>query len=127
VKNKKVILGARIVLGLIFFVFGLNGFLNFIPMSPMPEGAMSFMGALGATGYFFPVLKLTEIVSGAMLLSGYFVPMALILLSPIIVHITLFHLFLAPSGAPMAIVILALQIYLGWAYKNSFASLLSKK
>jgi putative oxidoreductase len=128
VKNKKVVLAARILLGLIFFVFGLNGFLNFIPMNqPMPEAAMTYMGGLGATGYFFPVLKLTELISGVMLLSGYFVPMALILLSPIVLQIALFHFILAPAGAPLAFVILILQIYLGWAHLDKFASLLKKK
>ena len=71
--------GARIVLGLIFFVFGLNGFFNFLPVPPPPEGAATqFMMGLGASGFFFPLLKITEIVVGAALLANRFVPLALV-------------------------------------------------
>jgi uncharacterized membrane protein YphA (DoxX/SURF4 family) len=119
---------ARILLGLIFFVFGLNGFLHFIPMPPMPEEAGALMGALAATGYFFPVLKITEIVSGALLLSGLFVPLALILLAPIVVQIFLFHAVLAPGSMALPIVIVILQAYLGFvAHRGSFDSILSAR
>ena len=100
----KVALIARIILGLIFFVFGLNGFFNFIQPPPMGEEAMAYMGALFATGYFFPVLKIFEIVSGALLLSGRLVPLALLFLAPIVLQIFLFHAFLSPdAGFPLAI------------------------
>ena len=65
----------RILLGLTFFVFGLNGFLNFLPQqSNIPEGALAFAGALLKTGYMFPLLKSTEVIAGALLLSNRFVP-----------------------------------------------------
>lgn len=119
---------ARILLGLIFFVFGLNGFLQFLPKPPMPEEAGALMGALAATGYFFPVLKITEVVAGALLLSGMFVPLALILLSPIVVQIVLFHAVLAPGGVALPIVIVVLQAYLGFiAYRSSFDSILTAR
>ena len=86
------------------------------------------MGALGATGYFFPVLKIVETVSGALLLSGMFVPLALILLAPIIVQIFLFHSVLAPGGIGLPIVIVILEAYLGFvAYRGSFEGVLSAK
>lgn len=79
---------ARWILGLIFFVFGLNGFFNFIPMpETMPEKMATFMGGLMASQYFFPLLKGTEVVCGALLLIGAFVPLALIVLAPIIINI----------------------------------------
>ena len=90
---------ARIFLGLIFFVFGLNGFLQFMPQPPQPEAAGAFIGALAATGYMFPLIKGTEVVAGLLLLSGRFVPLALTLLAPIIVNIALFHTVLAPNPA----------------------------
>ena len=116
--------GARIVLGLIFFVFGLNGFLHFIPQPPMSGPPENFLGALIATGYFFPLLKSTEVVAGALLLSGRLVPLALTVLAPVIVNIVAFHLFLAPSGLPVPILVVALEIALARAYWSAFAGLL---
>lgn len=124
---KKMILGARIFLGLIFFVMGLNGFLNFLPMPEMPAEAGAFMMALGKSGYFLPVLKAVETVSGALLLAGFLVPLALTLLAPIIVNIFLFHVFLAPGGLPLAIVILVLEIFLAYSYRANYSSVLVKK
>lgn len=111
---KKVTLVGRLLMGLIFVVFGFNGFFHFIPMPPMPEAAGSFMGALGATGYFFPFLKVCEIVAGLLLLVGAFVPMALMILAPIIIHIFLFHAFLAPDGLPLAILLVIIEIFLSF-------------
>ena len=111
---KKAPLIARILLGLIFFVFGLNGFLNFIPTPPMPERVAAFMSGLMASGYFFPFLKGTEVVCGLLLLSGAFVPLALVVLAPIIINIFMFHAFLAPSGLPLAIFIGLLESYLAF-------------
>jgi uncharacterized membrane protein YphA (DoxX/SURF4 family) len=111
---KKLPLIARILLGLLFFVFGLNGFLNFIPTPPMPEKMAAFANGLAASGYFFPFLKGTEVLCGLLLLSGAFVPLALIVLAPIVLNILLVHIFLEPSGLPMAIVISVLMIYLSF-------------
>jgi len=123
----KVALIARIILGLIFFVFGLNGFFQFIQPAPHGEEAMAFMGALFATSYFFPVLKIFEIVSGALLLSGRFVPLALLFLAPIVLQIFLFHAFLSPdAGFTLAILVLILELYLGIVvYRSSFCAILS--
>ena len=62
---------ARIVLGLIFTVFGLNGFFNFMPAPAFPEPAGAFLGALAGTGYFFPFLKITETACGVLLLTKH--------------------------------------------------------
>jgi len=105
---------ARILLGAIFFIFGLNGFLNFIPMPPMPEQAGAFMGGLAASGYFFPFLKATEVVCGLLLLIGAFVPLSLVVLAPIIIQIVLFHAFLAPDGLALPIVIVLLEAFLAF-------------
>jgi uncharacterized membrane protein YphA (DoxX/SURF4 family) len=114
----------RVLLGLMFFVFGLNGFLNFIPQPPPPDRAMAFMGALAATGYMFPLIKGVEVVAGAMLLSNRFAPLALALLAPNIVNIVLFHAVLAPAGLPVALAVLALEIYAAWTYRSAYASML---
>jgi uncharacterized membrane protein YphA (DoxX/SURF4 family) len=123
----KAIHAARIVLGLIFFVFGLNGFLHFIPQPPMSAPAAAFGGALFATGYFIPLLKGTEVLSSVLLLSGRLVPLALTVLAPVIVNIVAFHAFLAPSGLPLPIVIVALELFLAWSYRSSFRSVLRVK
>jgi len=83
----------RILLGLIFFVMDLNGFFHFIPQPPMGEEAAKFMMGLASSGYFFPFLKTFETISGALLLAGIYVPLALIILSPIVINKFLFHLF----------------------------------
>lgn len=119
-------LAARILLGLIFFVFGLNGFLQFLPTPAMPEPAGAFMGALAATGYMLPLIKGTEVLAGLLLLRGRFVPLALVLLAPIIVNIAFFHAVLAPNPV-MVVALLALEIYLAWSYRDAFRGVLAAK
>lgn len=92
----------------------------------MPEKVMAFMGGLMQASYFFPVLKTTEVICGLMLLAGFYVPLAQIILSPIIVQIFLFHAFLAPSGLPLALVIVILQILLAYSNREKFAGVLTK-
>ena len=115
---------ARLFLGLVFTVFGLNFFLHFIPQPPAPPQAAAFAGALFASGYFFPLLKITEIAAGLLLLSGFFVPLALAVLAPVIVNIIGFHAFLAPSGLPIPLALLAAELYLAWTYRAAFAPML---
>jgi len=93
---------ARMLLGFVFLVFGLNGFLHFIPMQPMPNVALQFFGGLAATGYMLPLLFGTQALGGALLILGLYVPLALALLAPVLVNIFLFHVFVAPSGLPIA-------------------------
>jgi len=118
---------ARVILGLMFFIFGLNGFLNFIPQPPkesLPAAIVAFTEAMLATGYFLKLVKGTEVFVGALLLLNRFVPLALTMLAPVIVNIVAIHAFLAPSGLGMAIVILALELYLAWSYRSAFRSML---
>lgn len=115
---------ARALLGLLFLVFGLNGFLHFMPNPPVPARAGEFLGALGATGYMFPLIKGTEVVGGALLLGGRFVPLALVLLAPVIVNIALFHLILAPGAFGLVALIVGLELFLAWSYRDSFARVL---
>jgi uncharacterized membrane protein YphA (DoxX/SURF4 family) len=124
-KTRKLALAARLVLGLVFVVFGLNGLLNFMPMPPMPPAAGSFMGALGATGYLFPLLGITQVLAGVLLLTGLFVPLALVLLAPVLVNIVAFHLFLAPGNFVVVGLVLAAELYLAWQHRAVFAPLLA--
>ncbi|MDB4933415.1 MAG: uncharacterized protein JWP87_387 [Labilithrix sp.] len=117
---------ARVVLGLVFFVFGLNGFLQFLPQPPMPAAAGAFLGGLASSGYLFPLLKATEVTAGLLLLTNRFVPLALTLLAPIIVNIVAFHVFLAPSPGMVAF-LLAAELYLAWTYRAAFRGVLAAK
>ena len=117
----------RILLGLVFFVFGLNGFLHFLPQPPMPGPPGAFFGALAATGYMLPLLKGTEVLAGALLLSNRFVPLALTLLAPVIVNIVLFHAALAPAGIALPIVLVVIEIALAWSYRAAFRPLLAAR
>jgi hypothetical protein len=115
---------ARVVLGLAFFVFGLNGFLHFLPQPPMSGPPANFAGALFATGYMFPLLKGTEVAASLLLLSNRYVPLALALLAPVLVNIVAFHAFLAPAGLALPIVLLGLELYLARSYRRAFAPML---
>jgi len=115
---------ARLFLGLVFTVFGLNFFLHFLPTPAPAPRAASFAGALFTSGYLFPLLKTTEVAAGLLLLSGRFVPLALAVLAPIVINIVGFHLFLAPSGIALALALLATELYLSWIYRAAFAPML---
>jgi putative oxidoreductase len=120
---KIVILIARLLLGLIFVVIGLNGFLNFLSMGPMPTGlAGQFIGALFQSHYFFVVAAI-QILGGALLLVNRFVPLALVLLGPVIVNILLYHAFLNPSGIALAIVVAILWLIVFSGHRQYFSGI----
>ena len=117
---------ARFLLGLIFLVFGLNGFLHFIH-SPLPSGtAGQFVGALVASNYLV-VVFLLQLVSAILLLANRHVPLALALLAPIIVNILMFHILMAPSGLALAIVVTLLWIVVFLSVRSAFAGLLQQR
>ena len=120
---------ARVLLGLVFFVSGLDGFLHFLPQPTQPpsEGAMAFAVALIKSGYMFPLIKGTEVLVGALLLSNRFVPLALALIAPVIVNIVAFHAFLEPSGLTIAVAVAALEVYLAWSYRAAFRPMLAAR
>ncbi len=116
---------ARIILGLIFTVFSINFFVPFLPMpEPTPE-AGAFLGALMASGYMFYFIKIVELVGGIMLLIGICIPLALLLLAPIVVNIFLFHIFLDPAGFLMGLFIFLLELYLLYHYRSVFSKICS--
>ncbi len=120
---KIVTLIARLLLGLIFLVLGLNGFLNFLSMGPMPSGlAGQFIGALVLSHYFWVVAAL-QVAGGALLLVNRYVPLALVLLGPVIVNIILYHVFLNPSGAPLAIVVVILWGIVFYSQRQHFSGI----
>ena len=117
---------ARIIFGLIWVVFGVNFFLHFIPQPPPPEQAMNFLSGLMANPLFFPLMKVAEIACGVMLLANLAAPLALVILAPITLNIFLYHVVLDPAGAGLAVVMIAIHVFLGYAYFNSFKPLFRK-
>lgn len=117
---------ARYLLGLIFFVFGLNGFLQFIHMPPPTGLAAQFVGALFVS-HFLVVVFLLELVPGALLLVNRYVPLALVLLGPVIVNILLFHVFLAPSGLPLALVATVLWLLVFAGVRSAFTGIFQQQ
>ena len=121
--NSKLTMVLRLLLGLILLVFGANKFFQFMPMPPMEGPPADFMGALGNTGYMFPLIALTEIVAGVLLLFNKWKGLALIFASIISVNIVLFHLALAPAGIGLAAVVTILNIILIYANWKKFKTL----
>ena len=118
---KTAVLIARILLGIIFVVFGLNGFLQFLPQPEMPQAAIAFFGALAASGFMLPTLFATQLVGGALLLG--MVPLGVVILAPVIVHIVEFHVFLAPAGLPLAVLVATLAMFLAWTHRPAYRPL----
>ena len=114
----------RVLLGLMFVVFGSNFFLNFIPMPPPPPGlAGDYFKVFAASGYMYVVGAL-QLLSGLLLLIGRFVPLALTILAAMIFNILVFHVLMAPEGLAMAIVVTLLELFLVWSYRDRFAGIL---
>ena len=121
---KYAVLVARLLLGLIFLVFGVNHIVPFLPMPPMTGDAGVFSTVLFVHKYF-AVIGLIQVIAGLLLLVGRFVPLALTLLAPIIVNILLFAALLAHGGFAPPVLVTVLEIFLLFAYRLSFAGLFS--
>ena len=123
---KIAVLIARILLGLLFAVFGLNGFLHFIPMKPPTGLAGQYMGALFVSHYLV-VVFLLQLIGGVLLLLNRFVPMALLLLGPVLVNILLFHSFMAPEGLPIALFAMVLWLIVFAGVRQAFAGVFAHR
>jgi uncharacterized membrane protein YphA (DoxX/SURF4 family) len=115
----------RVLLGGLFVVAGLNKLLMFAA-PPLPEAAASFFAALQATGYFMPLLGTVEVVSGLLLISGQFVPLALVVLAPVVVNVAFFHALLAPDLVITPLVVGA-ELFLAWHHREAFEALLRRR
>jgi putative oxidoreductase len=112
----------RLLLGLVFVVFGLNGFLHFIPMPPPTGTAAQFLGAMFVSHYLVAVFLL-QLIPGVLLLINRFVPLALTLLGPVIVNILLFHISMNPAGLPLPLLVTVLWLVTAWSVRSAFAGL----
>jgi putative oxidoreductase len=118
---------ARILLGLIFFVFGLNGFLHFIPMGPMPAGLAGQYLAVFMQSHYVYFVSAFQVAGGALLLVGRYIPLALTLLGPVIVNILLYHLLMDLRGIPLAIVVTILWGILFYRNRQYFSGLFTQR
>ncbi len=128
-KSKARIVAAvvRVLLGLMFLVFGLNGFLNFMPPpKDPPTEIVEVMGAMMKAGYL-TVVSGAEVIIATLLLTNRFVPLALAMLAPILVGIISFHVALAPATIGPGIVVSLMELYLAWAYRGAFRPMLRAK
>ncbi len=117
----------RTLLGLLFLFASATYFLDLITPPPMDGAIKMFNEGLAASGYFFTLLKATELVCALLLLAGRFVPLALVILAPIIVNIFMVHLFLDRTGLPIAIFVVLASIFLAYCYRGAFQPLLRPK
>jgi hypothetical protein len=119
-------IAARLLLGLVLFGFGLNGLLQLFPLPASQGAAAVFIHGLAASRYFFPLLFVTYLFTGAALLTGRFVPLALTILAPIMLNIAVMHFFVPSSRAEicLAALVTALEIFLAWSCRAAFRPLL---
>ena len=118
---------ARVLLGLIFVVFGSNAFLRFLPMPPLPQGITGeYLHAFFESGYVYAIGGL-QVIGGLLLLIGRFVPLGLTILGAIIVNIWLFHILMAPElgGMMPAVLVTILELFLVWQYRAAFKGIFS--
>src|SRR5215467_4533173 len=118
---------ARVLLGLVMLLTGLNKIFWFAPMPHMSPALTAFMDALKATGYYLPFIGIVEATGGALLLINRFVPLAITILAPVLVNILSVHTFLDVSGFPLAFVLVVLDVSLAWVYRDAFRSMLQAR
>jgi putative oxidoreductase len=130
----KIQFGARIILGLIYFLFGGMGLglalgLIHMPFPPLPDAAEGFMKGIMGAGYFFPLLKTTETTCGFLLLTGIAAPLALVVIAPVTLNIILFHAFLTPglSNLPLPLLMVISQILAMSGYWKLYKPFFGKK
>jgi putative oxidoreductase len=117
---------ARYLAGVIFLVFGLNGFLNFIPLPPPGGVAGQFMGALYVSHYLWVIFAF-QVIAGVLLLVNRYVPLAVAILAPVLVNILTFHALMAPSGLPLAIFAALLWIVIFIEVRPAFSGLFQSR
>lgn len=121
--NTKVVIALRVLLALPFLIFGLNGFYNFMPTPEHTELGQKYWDGLIASTYFMPLLSSAKIAIGVLLLMGRMVPLALVMLAPIMINIVAYHIWVDESMLPLALGLLGLHLALAVVYRRSFTTL----
>ena len=124
---KNAILIFRILLGILYLVFGMDYFLHFIPYQPMHAGkAAALKDGLIGTGYIYPMMKSIQIVGGISLLVNRYAPFFAVVLFPISLNVLLFHTILVPSGWLMGVFLIGPNLFLGYAYRECYKGMFTK-
>jgi putative oxidoreductase len=123
---KVVVIIARILLGLMFFFFGLNGFLHFLPMHPIPGDAGTYITVLARSHYLYLIAG-AQVLGGFLLLTGQYVALGLALLAPVLANIITYHITLQHEGAGMGILAIALWLIVFWWHRAQFAPIFARK
>lgn len=125
---KRTVIIMRILLGLLYLVFGLDYFLHFIPYQPEHTGAAAALkeGLIG-TGYIYPMMKTMQVLGGLSLMIDRYAPFSAVVLFPISLNVFLFHTILVPSGWLMGVFLLVPNIFLGYAYREYYKGLFTRK
>jgi uncharacterized membrane protein YphA (DoxX/SURF4 family) len=120
---------ARLLFGACWLTFGLNGFFDFIPKQdkPMPAPASALFQGFVGSGYMMQFISGTEVFVGALLVAGLFVPLALTVIAPIVVNILAFHLYANHEKLEIALIVVALELFLAFAYRKAFAGVLAAR
>ncbi|ASU36731.1 hypothetical protein [Mucilaginibacter xinganensis] len=125
---KTTVLIFRMLLGFLYVVFGLDYFLHFIPYQPLHTGAAgAFIAGLKGTGYFYPMLKVIQIIGGLALMINRYAPFFAVVLFPISLNVLLFHTFLVPSGWLMGVTLMVPNLFLGYAYRKYYSGMFVAK
>ena len=127
VMNKAIVLITRILFGFMNLLYGLDGFLHFMPPYPMSDKGNALVSAMIDSGYLWPLMKAAETIAGFLLLADIYVPLALLILAPIVVNIFCLHLFINPPGIPIGILFAVLELILAWFYRDNFRGILIPK
>jgi uncharacterized membrane protein YphA (DoxX/SURF4 family) len=117
----------RVLMGLLFLFASIVVLFNLVPQPELTGNVKTFMDGVNATRYLMPLIKITELLCGIAFIAGRFVPLATVVIAPIIVNIFLFHAFVDTSGLPVAIFLVLANIFLAYAYRDKFKPLLEAK
>ena len=119
---------SQIILGFIYLVFGLDYFLHFIPYQPNHTGRVAaFKAGLLGVGYFYPMLKSIQIISGISLLVNQYAPFFAVVVFPISLNVFLYHTILVPSGWLMGVLLYVPNLFLGYAYRKYYNGMFVRK
>ncbi|HEX4321772.1 MAG TPA: hypothetical protein VHZ52_12750 [Acidobacteriaceae bacterium] len=114
---------ARVLLGLAFLIFGLNGFLNFIPAPPMPDSPMKQFVDVFASSHWQQVISAIQVISAVLFLVGRYIPLALVFIGPVIFNILVFHILFAPSSIGPGVFVTICWFVVFFRHRAAFAPL----
>jgi uncharacterized membrane protein YphA (DoxX/SURF4 family) len=117
----------RVLMGLLFLFASIVVLFKLVPQPEQTGNVKIFMDGVNASGYLLPLIKITELLCGIAFVAGRFVPLATVVIAPIIVNIFFFHAFVDTSGLPVAVFLVLANIFLASAYWDKFKPLLEAK